>query len=291
MALVEGAAYNSSSARLLPAALTPENPEYDTILHRANQIERQKDVELRILAATEILLDAGADYADPISFQGAASGLKEHLKSFQPNDYDSLIEERNINGKCGYALCPRPPRSENTGAKFRILVGKGRGDDTFRVVPRQKLEQWCSKECAKKALYIRVQLSEEPAWMRAEGSGVEVVLFEEVEAKQNYKIDVADLTGTVRSMTLDTDDDKIVKALDALALERGDTPTPGRASRSGQVAVHEHLPANTDRPAPPRRTEGLNCSSESVEGYKPKGAEGAIERHLQVFGADKESGS
>ncbi len=289
--MLERPPYTASFAHSPSPALSPEHPDYDKILHRANQIQRQKEVELQVLAATEILLDAGFESADPIGFRHAAAGLKGHMKSFQPSDYDSLIEERNINGKCGYVLCPRPPRSENTEAKLRIIRGKGRGEDAFRVVPRQTLEQWCSEECAKRGLYIRVQLSEEPAWMRAEGSRGEIVLLEEVEAKQNDKTDVADLAGSVRSMKLDVDDDRIAKALDALALERGETANAGRASGFGEVAVHEHLNANTDKPAPPSLNVGLSCSSEAVEGYQPKTADGNIERRLRILEESEGSGA
>jgi hypothetical protein len=93
----------------------------------------------------------------------------------------------------------------------------------------------------------------------------EIVLLEEVEAKQNDKTDVADLAGSVRSMKLDVDDDRIAKALDALALERGETANAGRASGFGEVAVHEHLNANTDKPAPPSLNVGLSCSSKLLK--------------------------
>jgi hypothetical protein len=50
--------YTASFAHSPSPALSPEHPDYDKILHRANQIQRQKEVELQVLAATEILLDA-----------------------------------------------------------------------------------------------------------------------------------------------------------------------------------------------------------------------------------------
>jgi hypothetical protein len=167
--MLERPPYTASFAHSPSPALSPEHPDYDKILHRAirSSDRRRSSYRFSPLGNT---LDAGFESADPIGFRHAAAGLKGHMKSFQPSDYDSLIEERNINGKCGYVLCPRPPRSENTEAKLRIIRGKGRGEDAFRVVLRQTLEQWCPKSVRRED-FIRVQLSEEPAWMRAEGAG------------------------------------------------------------------------------------------------------------------------
>ncbi len=41
------------------------------------------------------------------------------------------------------------------------------GSRNRKVVPREKLEMWCSDQCAERALYLRVQLAEEPVlWER-----------------------------------------------------------------------------------------------------------------------------
>ncbi|MCJ1366044.1 hypothetical protein MMC16_005169 [Acarospora aff. strigata] len=257
------------SQRTLPDTLTPDHPNYDTILQRADQIQRRKDAEQQILAATEALLDTGSDSEGGLSHESVVA-VKGYLKLFQPSDYDSLIEERNINGKCGYMLCARSPRSENTEARFRIITGKGNGENAFKVVSRKKLEQWCSEHCAKKGLYLRVQLSEEPAWLRAEGVNGEPVLLEEVEAKENNEVDVIHLAKAIQGMDLQAASEQMARALDALAVERGEVVNLGTSSALGEVVIHENLTTSAGESI----DLDLNDVShyESIEGYKPQGA-------------------
>ncbi|KAI9785585.1 MAG: hypothetical protein M1835_003308, partial [Candelina submexicana] len=153
----------------------------DSALLQATLLQQRQEFELQILDATEKLIDfPSLQSADPAHPDPAeATRFKTLLTLFQPADYDSLIHERNINGKCGYALCPCSRLIENTRAKFRILRGKGNPED-FQVVPRAQLEQWCSEECAKRALYLKVQLDEQPAWMRASPHDVKLVLLDDL---------------------------------------------------------------------------------------------------------------
>ncbi len=145
MAMLKDSPHVSPYGQALTQALSPEHPKYDTILVRANQIQRQKDIEQQILAAVEKLLDVGFDSTDLEDHHAAITDIKDQLTLLQPSDYDSLKEERNINGKCGYVLCAQLPQSERTKAHFRIITGRGKGIDKFTVVPRKELEQWCSE--------------------------------------------------------------------------------------------------------------------------------------------------
>lgn len=77
------------------------------------------------------------------------------IETFVPSEYDDLIEERNILGNCGYALCPRPRR--NYVGEWKICpTGIARAAD---------LNKWCSEKCARRALHIRVQL-DNPTYIR-----------------------------------------------------------------------------------------------------------------------------
>ena len=75
--------------------------------------------------------------ADAVQFQ-------QLIIPFQPSDYDSLIEERNIAGQCGYALCPRPKRKMRSGAKKHFIDT----DKGVEIVDTKLLEVWCSDSCS-----------------------------------------------------------------------------------------------------------------------------------------------
>lgn len=162
------------SSAATDASKPPPDPRHLAVaLHHANQIQAHKDAEAlilnRILDLISLPSVAEADPASPSPSD--AMHLKTSLIPFQPVDYDNLILERNLEGKCGYALCPREHRKEDPKVKFRILWGpkgsgaNGRGRE-MKVVPREKLEMWCSDECAERAMYVRVQLMETPVWER-----------------------------------------------------------------------------------------------------------------------------
>ncbi|KAI9839161.1 MAG: hypothetical protein M1819_003154 [Sarea resinae] len=260
-----------------PAEISPQSPATlqrdrqirETALYHANLIQQRKDVEAQILDATERLLDfpsfESADPARPSSNDTAT--FKNLLKPFQPSDYDSLIEERNIDGKCGYALCPRPPRKEGTEATYRIIRSKAAG---FKVIEREKLEQWCSDDCARRGLYVKVQLSEEPAWLRAALSHADVVLLHETEDGRFKDRAVEDkiASSAERDVHLglqDSQEGKLTIALQELALERGE-PSTATSSNFQEIVVHENIPPGECLP-PAAYGEGLHSA---IEGYEPK---------------------
>jgi hypothetical protein len=199
----------------------------ETALFHANLIQKQKDTELTILLSTETLIDyplAASPYNASSPSPSDAASFKAYLRLFQPSDYDALIEERNINEHCGYTLCSNPRLRDKSGGKYRILGTGGKAKD-FRVVETKDLEKWCSDGCARRALYVRVQLSECPAWERgAMESNIDIDLLDEPKDE-----DVAMAEG-LEGLSLQ---DKQQDAKD-LALERGDG---GRAIKTGMVDV------------------------------------------------------
>ncbi|KAF2091460.1 hypothetical protein K490DRAFT_19988, partial [Saccharata proteae CBS 121410] len=145
-------------------------------LHHARIIQEQKDAQAKILNSIATLLDSpSAPDADPKRPSAAdASQFKALVKDFQPGDYDDLLEERKCAELCGYALCPRPPLREPHKGKKRFTASE---KGSLTVLPREKVELWCSEDCARRALYVKVQLNEEPSWLRINGATDDIALL------------------------------------------------------------------------------------------------------------------
>lgn len=263
----------------------PPNPRHLAIaLQHANQIQAQKDAQAlildRILELIEFPSSESADPAQPSTADAAA--LKTALVPFQPADFDNLILERNIEGRCGYALCPREHRKEDPNAKFRILWGpKGSGDNgrgrEMKVVPREKLEMWCSDQCAERALYLRVQLAEEPVWERraVDSRTKPLELLEEARQTKNkeFKKDVeredAGLVAKMKKLTARDEPSSAATSENAkqLALERGDTGPTFR--KQGRFVLEKDVDLHGDIPAAPV-ARPADSTGGSIEGYVPQ---------------------
>lgn len=56
----------------------------------------------------------------------------------------------------------------------------------FRIAKKEDAEKWCSDLCARRALYVRVQLSECPAWERTdEGASIKIDLLDEPKTAED----------------------------------------------------------------------------------------------------------
>ncbi|RYP68312.1 hypothetical protein DL769_005536 [Monosporascus sp. CRB-8-3] len=185
--------------------------------------------------------------------------FKSHVRLFQPSDYDALIEERNALGSCGYGLCGRPRTRLGPGAGEYKLLNWGRRD--FAIVPRAEAERWCSRRCARRAMYVKVQLSETAAWERAGIETIRIELLEEQETEQERqqqqrqrqrevtekekgedKDAAAAAAATAAAQVARDETDRRQKAAkDAmdLALERGDTDRKRAAKRRINVTIRE----------------------------------------------------
>lgn len=234
----------------------------DTALYHANLLQERKDAEILILASIETLLTYPripcSDPAHPSPPD--AEHARKLLKSFQLADYDSLIEERNINRKCGYVLCPRPHRRENTNAKYRIL----RDNTHLRFVERQVLERWCSDDCGRRALYVRVQLNDEPVWTRTTGTDSEVCFLDEGN-------DNSELVEGFTKLRVDAEtvDGAFLADMNNLSIERGSANIQSRSTDSANMEIREKMISEF----PPERKPDLSMSyvlPNSIEGYTPK---------------------
>ena len=268
-------------------------------LRHANQIQVRKDIENIILSHIENLLSLPSSPTALASSPSSAdaSTFKSALQLFQPPDYDNLILERNIDGSCGYTLCPNVHRKEDPKAKFRIQWGLngsgpgGRGRE-MRIVPKADFVKWCSDECAERAMYIRVQLSEIPAWERTDAT-IQVLFLEEGRAQTSKNKGTAmhgtqEAEGKMRGLVV-SDEARDMKSLvndmamldvrneeslgpeaKLLAMERGD-PVASPSFGAGRVGVHilENQHAGSAGVFAP--TPGAECSyGGSIEGYQAR---------------------
>lgn len=269
-----------------PATRSREDRDREVALYHANLLQHRKDIELEILLSTETLIDyplAKAPYNASNPSPADAKQFKVYLRLFQPNDYDALILERNINEHCGYTLCPNDRVTDGAAGKYRLIGMNGKAKD-FKVVEKGEVEKWCSPACAKRALYIRVQLSESPAWER-ENYGADVDLLDEPKTVEDV------LTDGIEKMDLSGADSEGKKQDAAdLALERGDQ---GFAARKGLVDVEILENDVKGIPQPPSLddkdlSERLDSMHMNVEGHTIKFGTVRTRRHHDADEEDEE---
>ncbi|KAF7860401.1 hypothetical protein EAF04_008527 [Stromatinia cepivora] len=193
----------------------------EVALYHARLIQERKEIELEILASTEELIDfplASSPYDASNPSPSDAQAFKEMLRPFQPSDYDALILERNLDSRCGYTLCANPRPRDNKGGQWRLLGMSGKAKD-FRIAKKEDAEKWCSDTCARRALYIRVQLSECPAWERSgESSATKIDLLDEPKTEEDLVMD------GIGNLDLNKQDAQEKQRKSGnLALERGET--------------------------------------------------------------------
>ena len=245
----------------------------DVALHHANILEQRKAVEAQVLDSIMTLMEyPSSPDADPKRPSAAdARAFEEAVASFQPADYDALIEERNIADKCGYALCSRPKmKARSTAKKQFVDTDKG-----VEIVDRKVLEVWCSDDCAKRALYVKVQLNEEPAWLRSGGHGekIERMVDNAQELRTTLPVRTKQQAAPVPAKTEEEEDmDAAWAAHDSataeLALERGEKP--GAVSKANNSLVQDTITereSSTAVPQPPSLPAG---STMAIEGHVPK---------------------
>ncbi|WPG99329.1 Hypothetical protein R9X50_00214300 [Acrodontium crateriforme] len=214
-------------------------------LHHANLIQAQKDIQAQILLCIEKLLDLPTG-SEPTPDE--ARSFASLVYNFQPSDLDALVEERNIEGKCGYTLCPNSPRSRSIGANASWKLSSAAVD-------------YCSDICARKNLYVKTQLGEIPAWQREPGIQAPIVLHEDDQPKSEKTAAVQSRKPVWKKTAADDKD---------LAMERGETPN---GFRPKQVMTDMIVEKSTTTP---RKTKVAfkepNASHTAIEGYEPKSA-------------------
>lgn len=260
-----------------PPSAKPANPRHlNVALHHANILEQRKRVEGEVLDSIVTLLDyplsPNADAKRPSPSD--AHFFCDAVTVFQPADYDALLEERNIADKCGYALCPNPKRKARSTAKKQFVDTDG----GVEIVDRKVLEVWCSDDCAKRALYVKVQLNEEPGWMRQGGHAPSIELLVENTDEQHKALPLRLKQEASPSAVADDDDDVDAAwaaredAMTDLARERGEEP--GQYSKANDTLVKDEIMERAASKAPPQPpslpAQSIENTTMAIEGHIPR---------------------
>ncbi|KAL8927469.1 MAG: hypothetical protein Q9208_002274 [Pyrenodesmia sp. 3 TL-2023] len=258
--------------------LSQEERNRQVALHHAHLLQYRKDTETRNLDSTETLLEfPSSPSASPLVPSSADLQIvKDALKTFQPSDFDALVEERNIDSRCGYMLCPRRNRSQDSCGKYRIVTG--RKDIDFKVVKPKELARWCSDECGRMALYLRVQLSVEPAWTREWKDEKSLELYTEKEERKARERPDEQPNLSILVTGPDSRGEDMQARMRDLAVERGDKNNVDRVS--GKVAVNVKESKGQGPPVPPSKEDNHGGA---IEGYVPTG------KHIskRIFGEEE----
>lgn len=200
----------------------------------------------------------------------------------RPSDFDDVILERNIYDKCGYGLCGRPNVKVAGNAQNRVIWGK-RSGPAFTVVPKRELEKWCSKQCEERAVFVRVQLGKEPAWLRDQPVG-DIKLLDESRQENATDVlikgmdslnvqtpvsppDLADDFRRLASYQIEKQGgyDEVAERLQTLSLERGQSQ---QLSAAGTIMQIVEKPGNDFAGHPPPQISSRNPGT--IEGHKPR---------------------
>ncbi|KAH8706124.1 Rtr1/RPAP2 family-domain-containing protein [Phaeosphaeriaceae sp. PMI808] len=206
--------------------------------------------------------------ADPLRPAPAdAQYFREAVLAFQPSDYDALIEERNIADKCGYALCSRPKKRARSTAKKQFVDT----EHGVEIVDRKVLEVWCSDDCAKRALYVKVQLDQEPVWMRQGGYGDQIELMVENAEEHDKSLQLQgnkelEKGKKATSEGLDDEDEAMEEAW-AARHEAVETMATGNNLVQDQIKEHTHSHAPPQPPSLPLQETGHTMA---IEGHVPR---------------------
>lgn len=247
----------------------------DVALHHANILEQRKAVEAQVLDSIMTLMEyppsRNADAKRPSAAD--ARVFEETVATFQPADYDALIEERNIADKCGYALCPKPKaKARSTAKKQFVDTDKG-----VEIVDRKVLEVWCSDDCAKRALYVKVQLNEEPAWLRSgsHGEKIELMVDNAQELRTVLPVRTKQPPAPAPAPARREEEDDIDAAWAAhdnaaaeLALERGEKL--GAMSKANNNLVQDTITEREPNSVPPQPPSLPAGSTMAIEGHVPR---------------------
>lgn len=190
-------------------------------LQHARSLEERKKLQIKVLDTIIVAFDLPTDQtttsAHPSSSDAAA--FRDCLILFRPEDLDEVVSERNIDNRCGYALCRNATKQAKVTRKYDATSGK---------IVEEKLGSWCSTICKERTNYVRRQLSAEPAWLRV-GHGNHIRLQTDIEEMQEEE------AGNDQANQ------------EALALERGDP----KQSIVENISIFEK--ATTMAPKPPKQ--------------------------------------
>jgi RNA polymerase II-associated protein 2 len=262
-----------------------------TALQYARSIQYQKSMKERVLDLIINTVDLpsllNADPGRPSASD--ATLFRRALSLFQPQDFDDMILERNIYEKCGYALCVQPNLKQDRVLRDQVFRRMKEGRK-YRLTTKEELDKWCSVECAERAIFVRLQLAIEPAWLRStpleeiillDESGKGVVeeglasTMQDLGLTERHRIDLA---SSLQNLAIDQSKKGDTQArMQELSMERGagDRGDINEVIMAGIMERDGYLTPS----APQSSREG----NDLVEGYKPRnvhlGRQSVSEQH------------
>jgi RNA polymerase II-associated protein 2 len=284
---------SSESAHQIPV----NDQQKSTALHYARNIQYQKSTKEKVLDLIVNTVDLPSlPNADPSRPSASDATLFQRaLSLFQPKDFDDMILERNIYEKCGYALCPRPNLKQDRVQRDQTFRSMKEGRK-YRLTTKEELDKWCSVECAERAIYVRLQLATEPAWLRS--TPVEVIPLNE-SGKGAAEEDLAstmqglglgeprriDLVSSLQNLAIDQSKKDADQArMQDLSMERG---TNDRSDINNVIMTGIKEKDSSLTPSAPQLSREGN---DMVEGYKPRnvhcGRQSGSERHGKDTGTN-----
>lgn len=229
-----------------------------TAVQQARILEDQKRIRDQV---TDLIIECydfpsqpNASPIEPVPTDVKSFGTA--LSLFQPSDFDELVSERNIDDRCGYALCPNPNQKAPGGGN---KVWNRKGGKDFKLLDKAEFERWCSRACRIRGEFVRGQLSTEPAWVR-DVSETKVRLLDDLQHEN-------DLAAALRELSMeDSAKADLESRLKALSLEHGDN---GKASARELDIVEKEI---TESPQPPQPSDHDNVEGHSVRQVRFEGA-------------------
>lgn len=240
----------------------PRPDPREVAIHHARILQQRKDLELEILDSVEALswlpLERGAQYCASNPAPSDIFEFKKRVRHFQPSDYDDLIEERSANALCGYTLCPNPKPQPTRGGQWK-LANVGTSD--FAIVDRKESERWCSDLCKRRALYVKVQLSETAAWERIDLRDLQIELYGESHFKHQDP--------PAKSQQEPSVEQKAAADSAALALERGDVGSMATVPKVELTIREKDVQPPMDDEDDEGKAESDRPDHLAIEGYTP----------------------
>lgn len=179
----------------------------------------QKHRQLSIREAEVISLDLIDILCD--SYCKDEETVKYLARFMTPDMYQDLLDERNLNKKCGYPLCDKAP--ERIRDPFSI------DDNTKRFLwennPYAYLSIYCNKFHFRCSQFLQVQLSDEALFAR---TGVH--LIQDTDEKQealNTKYKVTLFEELLREKASEDDMKSLIAGLKKLGIQGGDDTDTG----------------------------------------------------------------
>lgn len=235
---------DDDAAKAEAEAAAQKKRHFDIAIKHALLIDHQRKTQDQVLNHIELLLDFPRS-SEPTT-QDATQFL-QLVAIFQPSNFDELVEERRIDRRCGYPLCANEPRGLHLKDSETWKLKKGAAD-------------WCSNDCMRKGLYVKVQLGEVPAWERVPGQQAPVVLHED-----DRHLTPTPAPGTDEAKTRHVK--QRVAERTELAMERGEQASSVRPDQVMTDFIVEKTPSARQ---PPAATKVKFASATAIEGYEPK---------------------